>query len=1189
MALSPRYRRPTIGVLAGWQVYWTPSPYSYLTPIFRGICLAARQHDCNVLLACGIGSSADPSDRPRPAWPAIAADSDFVPVGPWNTDGLIVINPLLSQARSKYIEDLNHAAFPIIFIGKGEAGATIAADNYEGILQGIEHFVEHGHRHIAFIAGNAGDVEGDGGERLRAYHSAVQNYGLGHSPELIAYGEHTFSGGYNAMRELLARPIQFSALMASNDESALGAMRALKEANRQVPQDVAVIGFDDRPETIAEVPALTSVHVPLFRLGYQSLEAMFDHIQGQAPALSSFNVPTRLIVRHSCGCRQNKTRSFVPEEMDTFQDLAAVASAMTQAVLVEAQHLDANEILVLCRELVDAFAASVNTKDSHPFDHTLNQFLQRQIFSEDSLHIWQASISILHQALFAVVSPPEPDAQQFALEMLDEARITIDEALMQQHHQYVFNQAWTINRIGALNAHLLTALDEKQIFEILASYLPAMDIRQATVGFFEAEDDDPVKWSDLHIISRDAQFRLRSPTRQFPPEAAYSDEQSFRLALLPLISQAGIVGFTAFDTTSIELLGAITQQIAAALNSARLYAEATEGRKLAEETERLKSRFLSTVSHELRTPLSLIVGLSSILLQNWNEKDHALPVTYRRDVEQIYASGQHLGRLIQDVLDLASSEAGQLQFTSERLDLSETLKIIAATGRQLANEKGLLWKEMFPEKGPWIWGDRTRVRQIALNLISNAVKFTSTGEIRFTIEAKDGHAIVSVSDTGVGIPVAEQQTIFDEFRRSERTLARGYGGMGLGLAISKRLVEMHGGEIGVQSSGEEGAGSTFYFKLPLIESNEEQDDLLLDPTLGQQILLITHNIEIGKRLRERLLASGLGVQLVPLDPSENSLANLTMNSASAVVIDLSMIPNQGWQILKQLKDNPATRGIPILFYAFNDERGTLLKLDYLPKPVQPAELAKALNQQSAFAEDDKKEKVLLIVDDNPRTLEMYLRIVQSQSAAYRTITARNGREALAVMEKEHPDLILLDLMMPELDGFGVLEAMRANESTRDIPVIVLTGQVLTERDMARLNRGVATILEKGMFSLEDTLAHIETVLVGKQKLGSEAQRLVRRAMAYLHEHYTEAVSREELARHVGMNSDYLTYCFRKELGMTPIAYLNRYRINQAKLLLAERQLSITQVGMAVGFSDSGYFSRVFRKEVGVSPEAYRRL
>lgn len=1187
MTQSPRHGRPTIGVLAGWQVYWTPSPYSYLIPIFRGIRLAARQQDCNVLFACGIGSSTDPSDRPRPAWPAMSPDSDFVPVGPWNTDGLIVINPLLSPARSRYIQELQRAGTPIIFIGKGEAGATIAADNQGGIHQGIEHLADHGHQQIAFLAGSAGDMEGDSGERLSAYQAAVQTYGLEPSPDLIVYGDHTFSGGYRAMQELLARYIPFSALMASNDESALGAMRALKEAGKQVPQDVAVIGFDDRPETVAAVPALTSLHVPLFRLGYQSLQVMSDHIQGKEHSLVSFNVPTRLVIRHSCGCRRNPTHRPAPEAMAVFPDRTAVVATMAQAIVVEAQHLNADEVFRLCWQLVDSFVRSVAEKDPQPFHHNLDQFLQRHAFAEDNLHIWQASISILRQALSAFVAPEEA-AHPFALELLDEARVAIDETLMQQYRQYVFNEAWTINRIGALNAHLLTALEEKQVFEILASHLPGMDIQQVTVGLFETAGADPTPWSDLHIIAQGAQLRLRSLTRQFPPEGAYSREEPFALAVLPLISQAGIVGFTAFDTTNIELLGAITQQVAGALNSARLYAEATEGRKLAEETEQLKSRFLSTVSHELRTPLSLIVGLSNILLQKREEKNHALPPAYRKDIEQIHASGQHLGRLIQDVLDLASSEAGQLRFTSERLDLSETLKIILATGRQLAEEKGLSWQEAFPEKGPWVWGDRTRLCQVVLNLISNAVKFTSTGEIRLTVEATQESAIVSVTDTGVGIPPAEQRTIFDEFRRSERTLARGYGGMGLGLAISKRLVEMHGGEIGVRSSGEEGRGSTFYFKLPVIEANEDQDDLLLDPKLGQQVLLITHNLKAGERLRARLLANGLEAHLLSLDPLDDGQANLSADAASSVVVDTSMVPNQGWRVLGQLKDNPLTRESPILFYAFNEERGAQLELDYLSKPLPLADLASALNQPSTFADEDPKEKVLLIVDDNPRTLEMYVRIVQEQPAPYRALTARNGREALAVLETEHPDLILLDLAMPEMDGFGVLEAMRENETARDIPVIVLTGQVLTEHAMARLNRGVTTILEKGMFSVEDTLAHIEAALLGKQKLGGEAQRLVRRAMAYLHEHYTEAISREELARHVGMNSDYLTYCFRKELGMTPIAYLNRYRINQAKLLLAERQLSITEVGMAVGFSDSGYFSRVFRKEVGVSPEAYRR-
>lgn len=1135
-----------------------------------------------------MGSSADPSDGPRPAWPSASADSDFVPVGPWNTDGLIVINPLLSQTRSDYIQSLIGEGHPVIFIGKGEVGPTIAADNRGGIMQAIGHLVAHGHQRVAFLAGNPSDVEGDGGERLRAYHSIIRKYSLAGSPDLIAYGNHTFDGGYNAMRQLLAAQVEFTAVMASNDESALGAMRALKEANRQIPQEVAVIGFDDRREAVAEVPSLTSVHIPLFRLGYQSLKAMSDYVHGKEPPLSSFKVPTRLVVRHSCGCRWGEALNPAPAELAPSESLTSVTQAMMQAILVEAQHQEADEILTLCQQLVDAFAMSVRQGNSHHFDRTLNQLFRRQTLSEDDIHIWQAAISLLRHALPAVVSRSDETSQRFALEMLDQARITIDEVLLQQHRQYVFNQAWTINRIGAMNARLLTALDEQQIFEILVDHLPTMGIQQVTVGFFESEGDDPFKWSDLQLISKGTQFRLRSLTRQFPPEGPYSSGETFSLALLPLISQAGIVGFTAFDTTNIELLGAITQQIAAALNSARLYVEATEGRKLAEETDRLKSRFLSTVSHELRTPLNLIVGLSDILLQKRGEKGRTLPAPYLKDIEQIYASGRHLGRLIQDVLDLASSEAGQLRFANERLDLSESLKLIVATGRQLADESGLAWKESFPEKGPWVWGDRTRLRQVALNLISNAVKFTSKGEVQLTVESTDGYAVVSVTDTGVGIPLEEQQTIFDEFRRSERTLSRGYGGMGLGLAISKRLVEMHGGEIGVRSSGAEDAGSTFYFKLPLIDPVGDQDDLLLDPALGRRVLLVAQDIQVGEQLRERLIQSGLEAQLVHMDASDHGLAELAAASISSVVMDISMTPNRGWQMLKQLKDKLSTRHIPVLFYAFTHERGALLELDYLTKPIRPAELAQALEQQSALAEEGKKEKVLLIVDDNPGTLEMNVRIVQSQSAHYRTLKARNGREALAVMEKERPDLILLDLMMPELDGFGVLEAMRDNESTRDIPVIVLTGQVLTEPDMARLNRGVAAILEKGMFSVEDTLAHVETALMGKQKPGSEAQRLVRRAMAYLHEHYMEALSREELARHVGMSSDYLTYCFRKELGMTPIAYLNRYRINQAKLLLAEREKSITEVGLAVGFSDSGYFSRVFRREVGVSPEAYRR-
>jgi YesN/AraC family two-component response regulator len=229
-----------------------------------------------------------------------------------------------------------------------------------------------------------------------------------------------------------------------------------------------------------------------------------------------------------------------------------------------------------------------------------------------------------------------------------------------------------------------------------------------------------------------------------------------------------------------------------------------------------------------------------------------------------------------------------------------------------------------------------------------------------------------------------------------------------------------------------------------------------------------------------------------------------------------------------------------------------------------------------------------VVDDEPGILAMHTRIVESQSPNYRVLRAQNGRKALEVIREEPPDLVLLDLMMPELDGFGVLKAMREEEVSRHIPVIVLTGQVLTEEDMARLNRGVASVLGKGLFSVEETLGHIEATLAHRCKLSVETQRVVRKAMAYVHTHHAEQVSLKDLAAHVALSEQHLIRSFRKEIGITPIDYLKRYRIRQAKTLLEAGHKSITEVALEVGFSDSSYFARVFRRETGMSPSAYRR-
>jgi len=192
------------------------------------------------------------------------------------------------------------------------------------------------------------------------------------------------------------------------------------------------------------------------------------------------------------------------------------------------------------------------------------------------------------------------------------------------------------------------------------------------------------------------------------------------------------------------------------------------------------------------------------------------------------------------------------------------------------------------------------------------------------------------------------------------------------------------------------------------------------------------------------------------------------------------------------------------------------------------------------------------------------------------------------MERERPDLVLLDLMMPGMSGVEVLEAMRERELTRDVPVIVLTAQTLTGQDMARLQRGVAAVMGKGLFSTTEVLAQVEAALVRSKRLGSEAQRVVRQAMAYIHERYMEPISREELAHRVDLSVRHLNRCFHQETGVAIMTYLNRYRIQQAKGLLEKGSHTVAQVAMAVGFSDSSHFIRVFRQEVGVSPGAYQR-
>jgi YesN/AraC family two-component response regulator len=293
---------------------------------------------------------------------------------------------------------------------------------------------------------------------------------------------------------------------------------------------------------------------------------------------------------------------------------------------------------------------------------------------------------------------------------------------------------------------------------------------------------------------------------------------------------------------------------------------------------------------------------------------------------------------------------------------------------------------------------------------------------------------------------------------------------------------------------------------------------------------------------------------------------------------------EGWAIIAMLKQQPVTEYIPILAYSLDVEhnQGELLELNYRQKPLRAEQLAEEL---ARYFEPKVEQHTVLVVDDDPGILDLHSRLVKQLGC--QAITARNGREALEVIEHTPLDLILLDLTMPEMDGFAVLDVLRSRETTRNIPVIVLTARLLNDADLERCNRGVATILSKGLFNTTETLHHIEAALARQHTLGRATQQLIRQATACIQARYAEALTREDIADQVGISADYLTDCFRQELGITPMTYLRRYRIRQARELLETSDLSIIQVALEVGFSESAHFTRTFQREVGMTPRAYR--
>jgi signal transduction histidine kinase/DNA-binding response OmpR family regulator/putative methionine-R-sulfoxide reductase with GAF domain len=567
-------------------------------------------------------------------------------------------------------------------------------------------------------------------------------------------------------------------------------------------------------------------------------------------------------------------------------------------------------------------------------------------------------------------------------------------------------------------------------------------------------------------------------------------------AHIPLISRDQILGLLmlgrqkghpALDEGELSFLEVVATNLGVAVENARLYQGAVETAERLEEVDRLKTQFLANMSHELRTPLNSIIGFSRVILK---EIDGPLTDMQKTDLQTVYESGQHLLSLINNILDVVKIEAGKMEISIEDVELKPIITSIISTAVALVKDKNIELQQEIPDDLPIIRADSRRIRQVLLNLVGNSAKFTEEGFIRVKAQAGSQEVIISVTDSGIGIPEDKLDIIFQAFTQVDASSTRRAGGTGLGLSISQSFVEMHGGRIWVES--EIGKGSTFYFTLPIegplafretevgAEKAVEKSELERVPAAVERpveevskLVLCVEDDEGVITLFRRYL-SKRGYQVVGLTDPTRALDEARRLRPHAITLDVMMPDKNGWQVIQELKADPETRRIPVIMCTIVAEKNRGMSLgasDYLVKPVIEQDLLEALDRLNREA----GRHLVLVVDDQPEHRKLLRRMIENQDG-YEVVEAGGGQEAIDILQQIHPHLITLDLMMPGMDGFDVLEAIKSHEETRSIPIVVITAKELTEEDYKRLNHNVEALIQKGPMNRDELLEDVAAAL-----------------------------------------------------------------------------------------------------------------
>ncbi len=863
-------KRLTIGYLTG-NLY-----DQYQNVMLRAAIDVAREQDANLITVLTAG-----------AWvkhgQAQTRNAILELLGTENVDGLVIENAWAdySKAVCEMFEPLTMTCATLEIPGI----PSVVGENRQGIRELVNHLVEvHGYRQIAFVHAPLDDVaERDEQARFEGYLEVLKSHQIPYNPDLVVRSSSwELSAARENIRVLLdERQVKPDALIAFNDLLARWTMEALQERGIRVPRDIAVVGYDDIEAYRFLTPPLTTVHLPIAEKVRLATEMLFDKLAGQSIP-EHVTLPTRLVVRRSCGCQSstasevrgtgNVTGNVVVLPLaDWAEARAAIQTELMQQIQTTPNHPIRFEQITV---LLDTFFRELDGQQRGVFLPTLDEALNATIESENHIRVWQDVISMLHQRIVPFLNEKE---RSVAEGLFDRSRVMIGETIEQEHVQQKLREQHQLRILGSISQALIASLKIEDLSGILARWLPLLNIQRCYISRYE-DPNAPAEWAQL-IAAYDqrklpalSEENRRFRSRQLVPAGLLDRESRYSLVLVPMHFGEEQFGFAVFELGPklgfvYELLGG---QLGNMLKGSQLYEGALKARATAEKADQLKTRLLANVSHELRTPLNIIINYAQIARDLLTLENNNLPPELNKYLSGVQQSAEHQLRLINDLLDLSRAEIDELDMEFERIEprllLEETFQSMAES----AHRDGVFWRLDLPAHLPFIDADPLRMRQVVLNLLSNASKYTELGEIVLGADATPTQLHIWVRDSGIGIPLDQQEHIFEPFNTIAQPKRQ--PGIGLGLSITRRLVALHQGTMRLESRP--GQGSTFHLYIPVAADAPSADSvstrqvlLLISASVQPTAEIIAFSRQQGLEIRQVTDADNLEVLLNDIQPA----------------------------------------------------------------------------------------------------------------------------------------------------------------------------------------------------------------------------------------------------------------------------------------------------------------------------------